>query len=206
MDLALIGIPVTFVITCAVLLWFIILGKGHWSIKVLAIPAVLYFNFVIWNSLGNIAGWAAETSLPKKFGMLWAFVHEPSNIDMNKKGYILIWATALDDDNEVIETKPNSWLAPFSSKKNSDEPRVYRLPYTRDTHEKVQQAMQSLAKGKKIGGSQGKGKGNGDISQENLYGKEGGKAGDKKGNGGSLSQEQEFMLYELPPIKLPEKD
>jgi hypothetical protein len=197
MDLSLIGIPFTFVVICAVLLWFIILGKGHWLIKVIAVPLVLYFNFVIWNSLGNISGWAAESPLPKKFGMLWAFVHEPSNSD------ILIWANALDDENEIVETKPNSWLAPFSSKKNSDEPRVYRLPYTRETHEKVQQAMQSLAKGKKVGGSQGKAKGEGQQNPEG-YGKEDGKKG--QGKDGSLSQEQEFMLYELPPIKLPEKD
>ena len=134
--------------------------------------------------------------------MHWAFIHEPSNSDINKKGYILIWANAINDDNDIVESKTVSWLAHFSSKKNSDEPRVYRLPYTREAHEKIQQAMQSLAKGKKVGGSQGKGEGN----QENMgqYGKDGDKKA--KGKGGSLSQEQEFMLYELPPIKLPEKD
>lgn len=203
MDLNLIGIPATFVILCAVLLWFIILGKGHWSIKMAAIPLVLYFNFIVWRSLGDISGWPSEADLPERFNLHSAVIREPSKEDPNKPGYILIWATAIDEDNQPVEIPQNKWLSPFSSRKTPDEPRVYRTPYTQEMHKNIQSAMQAMAQGKKVGG---KGKGTKQGEPGNGYGKDGSEKGKGNGKSGSLSQEQEFMLYELPPLKLPEKD
>jgi hypothetical protein len=64
--------------------------------------------------------------------------------------------------------------------------------------------MNNIAKGKTVVGKGGEGEfnteGENSNTEKGKYSKDG-----KVKDGGSLSQEQDFMFYELPPPKLPEK-
>jgi hypothetical protein len=181
-----IGIVLTFIIIAALTLWFIILGKGHWFIKAIVVAVALYCSFGIWHSLNNLSGWPSDEAMPSKFMLHWALIKEPSKIDINQKGNILLWASErLDEDNE--------------SKKKRNEPRVYKLPYTPEMHEKLSKAMKQMAQGKGVAGEKSQGQG------ETLKG-DGHKGNSGKKGYGSLSNEQDFIFYDLPPPVMPSKD
>lgn len=215
MELKVIGIPLTFLILFAIILWFIILGKGKWWLKAAIIPIVLYFSVVIWFSLNEISGWASPSVLPKTFILHWSIIKEPSKKNVNEKGDIFIWATEVDDDHQYKTAEVNPVLQPFTPRKNAAEPRSYRLPYSQELHENLSKMMKTIAKGGTVIGKgqtksfsgEGEGQGGGDGKGGKGKGGAGGREGkgNKTGSGGSLSQQQDFMFYELPPPKLPEK-
>ena len=213
METQIIGIPLTFLVLFAVVLWFIILGKGKWWLKAAIVPVVLYFSLIIWFSLGQISGWASPNDMPDTFILHWSIVKEPSKKDVNDQGTIFIWATQVDENLQVANQSLNPLLHPFTPRKNSAEPRSYRLPYDRDMHEKLNALQSMIAKGKTVVGKKnGKGIGTEEDGQGKGGGKDGkgqkglgGKGGNQKGSGDSLSQQQDFMFYELPAPKLPEK-
>ena len=204
MDINAIGIPLTFLVLCAIGLWMIIFSKGFWALKTLFITFCLYFSFAMWFSLSDLSGWATSVSMPQKSIIHWILVQEPSKFNKKDDGGIFVWATEADTENKVIEKSIIYLLKPFSIRKNSVEPRAYRLPYSEELHQNAAKAMQMIMSGKTIiGEKMGEKSGNGTGEAEGS-GKDG--HGESKGNGsGSLSQEQVFRFYELPPFKLPEK-
>ena len=213
METQIIGIPLTFLVLFAVMLWFIILGKGKWWLKATIVPVVLYFSLIIWFSLSQISGWASTNEMPSTFILHWSIIKEPSKKDSHDQGAIFIWATEVDDNYQMTHQPVNPILYPFTPKKNSAEPRSYRVSYSHDLHEKLAKLQTMIAKGKTvIGKNNGKGFGideEGQTNGKDGKGKKGkgagGKAGEQQGSGGSLSQQQDFMFYELPAPKLPEK-
>jgi len=213
MDLHVIGIPLTFIILSALGLWFVILGRGYLWVKFGFITLVLYFSLALWNSLGSLSGWATNNELPPKFVLHWALVSEPSKSNPKEVGGIFFWATELNEDHVPKKEEINYFLQPFVAKKADSEPRVYRLPYSEKLHQQLQSVMQKIKQGKTV---VGRGKSPGDAGEEGE-GKDGkgdgkgkgfgGEGGDKKGGRkGSMSQDQEFIFYDLPPFKMPEKD
>lgn len=213
MDLHAIGIPLTFLILTAIGSWFIILGKGPWWIKFIFTTIILYFSLALWNSLPALTGWAASEPLPHKFILHWAMVVEPSKINNKEPGAIFFWTTEIDEENFPKKQEINYFLQPFIARKLITEPRVYRVPYTDKLHQKLTQVMQKLKQGKTMIGEgksfnsqgeegDGKGEGDGEGGKEKGSGRE--KTG--KGKGGSLSQKQELMFYDLPPFMMPPKN
>lgn len=207
MDLNAIGIPLTFVLLATLGLWFIILGGGHWWIKIAFISLVLYFSVAMWSSLSSLSGWATQSSLPPKFILHWTLVSEPSKINFKDKGAIYFWTTEVDEAHVVKKKEVNYFLQPFVSKKSDSEPRVHRIPYSEKLHQELMQVMQKIRQGKTVVGSAKSGK----LGEEGGEGGDGdgkgkGKGRNGKGRDGSMSQEQEFMFYDLPPFKMPEKE
>jgi len=196
MNLEIIGIPLTFVVLATVLLWLIILGKGPWWLKAVIVPAVLYFSLVMWSSLNQIAGWATDNQMPKRFTIHWAMVKEPSKVAAHDQGAVFLWATEINQHNELVKHNTASWLQPFTSRKISVEPRSYRLPYSENLHEQVQKVLENIMKGKPVIG---------EAKDLNGKPKKDDKGENSSSGGQSLSNEQEFMFYELPAPRLPEK-
>ena len=198
MDINSVGIPLAFVILASITLWFIILGKGYWYIKAFVVALTLYFSFGMWASLSNLSGWPSEQQLPEKFVLHWALVKEPSKTDITQTGSILLWASEkFDEDEETVNT-----ILPFVKVKRNTSPRVYKLPYSEEMHEKLSKAMKQLTQGKGVMG--GKGDAEGKEGGEKGLGKDG---KGKRGKGyGSLSQEQDYIFYDLPPPVMPSKD
>mgnify|MGYP003335439861 CR=1 FL=1 len=204
MDLNSIGIPVSFVLLSAIGLWILIYGKGYWWIKSIFIFLTIAFSITLWASLSELSGWPTDTSVPEKVIVHWMLVKEPSKLNSKDKGFVYLWGTEIDSENKVKETKINKWTSPFIAKKHSIEPRTYRLPYSEDLHKKTVQAMKMIRAGKNIV-AEGMKLGSGEGEPSQAFGK---KEGKNKGKGkqGSLSQEQDFMFYELPPFKMQDKN
>ena len=204
MNIDAIGIPLTFIILASIGLWMILYAKGAWYYKLLYVALCLYFSFIMWFSLSDLSGWATEAKFPEKSIIHWILVQEPSKTNSKEAGNVYIWATAIDQENNLMKAETSTVLKPFTAKKNMTEPRVYRLPYSEELHKKAAQAMQQIMSGKTlIGDAKGDGHGDGDSNGEGNQGENGNRNG--RNGGGSLSQQQIMRFYELPQPKLPPK-
>jgi hypothetical protein len=206
MNTEIIGIPITFIILSAAVLWLIILGKGYWWLKAFIVAVVLYFSLAMWFSLTNFSGWPVDIDMPNKFLVHWALVKQPSKKDVYQQGSILIWATEVDENNETIVQQNKTLITPFTRSEKAVEPRVYKIPYSEKMHQKLIDAMKQITQGKQIIG-ENKSKGNKKLNNakdEGLEGKDKMK-GSKGKNHGGIGQEQDYMFYDLPEVKLPEK-
>lgn len=207
-----IGIPIAFTIISAILLWFIIGAKGNWLLKAVVIAATLCFSLAMWNSLEGIQGWPTKDELPAKFLLHWAVIEE-GNKETGDPGTISLWVEDIGD-----QPQNDNWFS-FLPKETTNGPRVYRIPYNRNTHEQLQKALEGIKKGKRFVG-ENKGKGIGDASEgEEGEGKDGqgkgkGKPGYEKDGQGKgqgdgefdFSQQQDIIFHELPPALLPPKN
>lgn len=213
MDLNAIGIPVCFLLLSVLGLWFIIHGKGYWWLKSIFILLILSFGIGLWSSLSDLSGWPTSKDIPDRVIVHWLLVKEPSKLG-NDSGGVYILATEIDSKNEAKKSEISKWLTPFISKQRPIEPRVYRLPYSKELHKKAGEAMRLIKANKSVigeglagfgsgfkeGNKKGQGQGNGDGKGQGQ--------GKTKGNGkqSSLSQECEPMFYELPPFKFLDKN
>ena len=182
------AIPVTVAILLAIMFCTIIIGRGHWFIKVLLIASSLYFTIALHFALKGLTGWPCEGDLPEQFLIHYSLVREPDKKG-GDPGEIIIWHTALNEELEVSSEGTASWLKPFGIAGHPGDPRAVRVPYSRKLHEQMSEANQKSAQGRPMIGRSGG---------------EGGKRKGRKGDGSS-SRDDEIILHDLPPAKLPEK-
>ncbi len=187
-------------IVMASLGWSIIGGKGHWLMKLLFVPAVIWFSIAIGVSTSSMLGWPAKfADMPDKFELRWVMVKNPDK----KSGYegnIFLWVT---DNNPSDDYGMFDLYRP-----DKLQPRGFVLPYDPELHKEVGKALQKLRKGQRLMGDksdlkallEGKGEGKGKKGRGKGDGKDGGFKGDdgSPDDGGGL-------FYKLPPGKLPEK-
>lgn len=203
------GIPLTFIIITALILWAIIGGKGWWWLKAIMVIGTFLFGVVLWHSLETLEGWPTEEPMPEKFEIKWIVVEEP-NMKTGEKGEILVWSKNMTEDYKTA----SSPIPLLHNKEQSDDPRLHRLPYSREMHKQAQDIQKKIAFGGKYYGEmkdgkmKGKGEGNGKAGngKGKGEGQGNGKTGGKKGDGGSLSQEQDPIFHELPPPYFIPKD
>lgn len=216
MDFYALGIPIAFILIATIGLWLMIYSKGHWLFKMTYIAVCLYFGIATWASLSELSGWPSNSELPTKFMVSAVLVQDPMPAKKDQ-GAIYLWLIEIDQNNEAKKSDTFILLSPFVSKKREIEPRAYRLVYTEQRREQATQISRMLKAGKPVvgerknlagqGGKEGeKGEnGNGQGNGNGLKGRNGQGRNGKNAGGGSLSQEQEFMFYELPPPLLPRK-
>lgn len=185
-------LTVAFILLSAIILWFVIGAKGQWSLKAACIAFTLYFSLSLAQSLPKMMGWPSTEKIPSQFEIHWGLVEEPDKIT-GESGRIYLWLTPQNEDSSP------SWLISFHATEE-DSPRAYSIPYSRDNHEKIDQAVQQIKAGNRVGG----GVSEGEEGKEGGEGKEGEGQGDGDG-GGSLSDSPELYFEPLPPPKLPEK-
>lgn len=188
------GIPVAFTIIAALTLWVIIGSRGWWWVKMGVATLAIFFSISLWHSLEGLEGWPTDQSMPQKFEIKWIVVEEPNN-KTGEEGQILVWARDLEP---MLKEKSN--IPILHNKDKSNEPRLHRLPYTREMHEQAVKIQKKIGAGGKFFGEI-KGKG---IKGQNK-GKGKGRSGAEGKNGGSLSNEQLPIFHELPPPYFPQK-
>lgn len=195
------AIPLTFIIIASLALWIIIGSKGWWILKAAAVVIASLFSITLWQSLDDVQGWPTTKTIPAKFEIKWIGVEEP-NKKTDAPGAIYIWLKDLEP-----EKTPHSWYISTRHKNINGEPRLHKLPYTRQGHEQAMKIQQQIAKGGKfMAGRSGKG-GVGEVGDGNGKGGKGKAKGKKGGKGGEGMTEggDEFNFYELPPPSYPQK-
>ena len=202
------AIPLTFMIVASLSLWIIIGSKGWWILKSLAVLGVSFFTITLWYSLDGLQGWPTKETIPAKFEVKWIAVEEP-NKKTDAPGAIYAWIKDLEP-----EKTPHSWYISTKHKDVNSEPRLHKMPYSREGHEKSMQIQKQIAGGKKFMGQRGKDggvgqPGNGKVGEgEAGEGKNGAGKAKGKGNksgGGMTENADEFNIYELPPPSYPQK-
>lgn len=181
------AIPLSLVLVATLLLWMIILGRGHWTLKSLAVSVSIYYSVCLFAGVREIMGWPCEAELPERFVIKQAVINEPSKVGSGE-GEIVIWLVAIDEKFAPAEY-PASWLLLGSAGKPGD-PRSIRIPYSKKMHESVQKALEMGREGRGVYMERGQ------LTEK--------KAGGKDGTS-SLSRDTEFIPHMLPPPSLPEK-
>lgn len=206
------GIPLAFVIIAALTLWVVIGCKGYWWLKLIMVSLSIFFSISLWHSLISLQGWPTPQTMPEKFEVKWLDVKEP-NQKTGGKGCIYVWAINLEPDSSPVGTTAPLLGVQLHSKEKSGEPRLYKLPYSREMHEQAKGIKEMIGKGGRFYGRLGKA-GEGGMSQLDADGKKGsgkgkGRPGQGRPNGeggGSISEGQEFVFHELPPPLFPDKE
>lgn len=215
------AIPLTFLIVTALTLWVVIGSKGWWWAKAAVVIVTVAFSITLWQSLDGIQGWPSSDKLPAKFEIKWIFVLEP-NQKTKAAGAIYVLAQDIEP-----EKSQHSWYLNLKHKDLSQEPRIYKTPYSRAMHEqsikiqsRIKQGGRFFAQSNKEGvGGDGDGDGDGEEgdgdagSGKGGKGKGKGKKGKGRGQGGvsgmsgggMTENAEDFMLYELPPPSYPQK-
>lgn len=192
-----IAIPVALLVITTLMLWFVFYTKGLWITKAIITPTVLFFTVVVWLSMGGLLGWATPEELPEKYQLHWILVQEP--IDGDEGGiYLLV------NDISIIEHS-DVRIGGYTS--NTKQPRLYKMPYTREGHKQAERFQKMLKQGKSLFISRTKGEGDGDGDGEgNGKGSKGrGTARQGTGPGGEGGNQEAPFGYLMPPFKLPAK-
>ncbi len=131
------------------------------------VAGVAIFYFWANTVVHDLSGWPSGDPLPERFVLLAAVIDEPTKL---RQGALHVWVNALDNG------------------KPTDKPRAYTLPYAKDVHALLEEAMKKNRQG---------------VSQV-------GTTEPKKGKGGISwlrpgSDEQVIKIRDLPAPQLPEK-
>lgn len=130
MSAAILGLTAGFVFVVVLLLALNLRTDFHWSIKAGAIIVASLLYLITLMTLPGFYGWPTSEPLPKKFRLVSMEVQEPRNeVD---PGVIYLWIVSFEDA--------------------SDEPRAYRLPYTRELHSRLTAAGKRMEFGQTLAG------------------------------------------------------
>jgi hypothetical protein len=136
--------------------------------KALLVAGVTGLYFVADRALDDTWGWPSKGGLPERFVLLAAVIEEPVK---NDPGALYVWVHALQDGKPVRQ------------------PRAYKLPYAKDLHALLEEAMKKVRQG---------------VTQM-------GSAEPKRARGTFLnwlrpgSDEQQMKVRDMPVPQLPEK-
>ena len=202
MDPKLLVIPIGFILLAAVLCWQLADARGPWPLRLMTVVLVPAFGLSIWSAMPSYKGWPTSDPPPEKALFLWSAVREP-NPFTGDPGAIYVWLVPLPGES----TKSAN---PLGYEPARQEPRAYRLTYSRPTHQMVEGAMGAVQQGRPVVfGRAGQGQGQGREGQDGQEGQAGqnGQPGGPNGQGGPQGQEddQGHMVYELPPPTMPPK-
>lgn len=200
MDANAVGIPIMFIVIGAIMLWFLLSGKGWWWAKAILVAGCCFFVFLLWHSVSWISGWPCERQLPEKFQIHWLVVKEGSKKG-NDDGGIYIWVTELNNDYLEKETKKQEWWnLKFVPTKRKGTPVAHKIPYSKELHKQALKVLKGIRSGRSMVGQRGKGDNKG-------FGK--GEKGEMKGKGKGWyrygKNKNKIMFYQMPNPKMPPK-
>jgi len=123
-----VALAIGHVLIAIVFLIIFIKSKIKFGIKLILIPIVVWYAFVLLFSVPNLAGWATDKQIPDGSLVLKIMVREPK--------YIYILA------NPEIPKEKNFLLKKLNPKntfsiRKSNEPRFYKIPYSKSLHKDV---------------------------------------------------------------------
>lgn len=196
--------------------WIVKESNVSVTLKVVSISLFFFFCVIVGIALDSAMGWAAKPrGLPEIVTIRSVVIKEPNPLK-NYEGNIYLML-------DMPPTKYDSFLLSlFGHKTETIEPKLFKLPYTRELHEQMELNVipktqrGQLVQGKITKGKPGKGKGkggkgNGEGDGEEGDGMEGGPGGQGgrgrngvganggRGGGSESLDPHGYQFYELPP-------
>ena len=136
-----IGLSIAFVIISAIVLWFSIRTPGQVIIKAILIPTTIWYGLALYYTVPNLVGWPVSGSIPDNSQVLAIRINE-SNPLYNDPGAIYFWVQVKPEPNQS-KPKLAGLLNPksISSVDRPNQPRAYKLPYSRKMHKAILEAQ-----------------------------------------------------------------
>lgn len=97
----------------------------RWA-KALLVAGVTALYFVANQALLDVWGWPSRQAMPERFVLLATVIEEPT---AKQPGALYVWVNALQDGKPVAE------------------PRAFKLPYSKDMHSHLSEAMKKVRQG-----------------------------------------------------------
>ena len=145
----------------------LVASNWGWLRKAALVAAVTLLYFFSDAALEGVWGWPSRQSLPERFVLLAAVFDEPAK---NRDGALYVWVNAIENGKPV------------------PQPRAFKLPYSKDLHALLGEAMKKTRQG---------------VSQMGSAEPRAGKSGLSWLRPGS--DEQVVKIRDLPSPQLPEK-
>lgn len=139
-------------------------GRMRKLALVLAVTALYFHSDSV---LQEVWGWPSRQALPERFVLLATVIEEPAK---GREGALYVWVNAIEDGKPVAQ------------------PRAYRLPYSKDLHALLGEAMKKVRQG---------------VSQMGSAVPRAGRSGLNWLRPGA--DEQQVKIRDLPLPQLPEK-
>ena len=156
------ALSIAYVIPLALIVWLWVGNRLNRVGRIgllLALPLIYWFH---WYSILQSLGWPTEALLPDRFELIGADVIEP-NQQKNIDGSIYLWVR----------------------QKDTQQPRAYVLPYSRELHKLLFQSKKKMKQGSaQIGSTRGR---------------------ESSGKGVSLGNNQRLIFQDVPRSRLPRK-
>jgi hypothetical protein len=156
--LELLVIPLTLLLLFSLLLWMIISLKGWWILKCGLTIFAVFASLCIWGIVSQLLGWPTTDELPQKYLLLWVHVDAPHSV----------YVQAID-----LEATPPSKILGHPIDKS--QPRLFKLPYSKELHKQAQGLLKELQKGRSIRMGRGAGMGQPGQSGRGGQGRSGGR-------------------------------
>lgn len=138
---AYIGLTIAFMIVVFILLYFVINSKSHVILKAGAITVVIWYSLVMLYTPPRLMGWPTYQSLPDESRIIYTIVQEPKD---GVEGSIYLLVIGMDDDKKPLIQQINpKHIFNYNSK---NTPRLYRMPYDRGFHKKLERAKRKAGK------------------------------------------------------------
>ena len=189
-----IALPLLLLVFGGLTFWLLTESHLKWYLTTACITTFCAFTIVFWSSIHSFLGWAAhENDMPEKVLIHWAIIKEPNKFtEFEGAIYVLI--------ETAVQEEPNVVLRFFGYKKDKIEPRLFKLEYNRNLHERLSKnIMPKLKSGQPVYGKLTK-----EAPLKRGLSMQDGKGKQSKGDG-SESQEQEWHFHELLPSEIHSK-
>ena len=136
-----IGLAIAFVIISAIVLWFSIRTPGQAIIKAILIPTTIWYGLALYYTVPNLVGWPVSGSIPDNSQVLAIRINEPNPLH-NDPGAIYFWVQ-VKPEPDSSKPKLAGLLNPknVSSVNTQNQPRAYKLPYSRKMHREILEAQ-----------------------------------------------------------------
>ena len=128
MNLAIIGLTITYVALAALLLGIFLLARVPAWVKLSCIILVSSFYYLTYQSYIGLLGWPTQQQVPEQFQLMSSIITEPDE-SSGDPGVIHIWVTT------------------FTNNRPDREPRAYELPYDLELHAALDTALREQRRG-----------------------------------------------------------
>ena len=119
---------VAYILLLALLVLVLLYARLPWWLKLLLVIAAMGLYWLSYQGWKQVQGWPSAVELPDKF-LLHASVIEEPDQEQGTTGRIFIWASNLQGN------------------KPAGEPRAYLIPYDRELHSSLQDALRNQRNG-----------------------------------------------------------
>lgn len=121
-------LTVVYLVVAFLLLVLCLATRWPRGVKIAMIAAVTVSYFVAHDAFDGMLGWPAANSPPDKFVLLATVIEEPDK-EHGTQGAIYVWLNGVEDG------------------KPAAQPRAYKLPYAKDLHALLNEAMKKNRQG-----------------------------------------------------------